>query len=218
MSPESRLVYRDSGLARDEVSALVVRGAASALKPGGFGVLAVSWILDDDDLLETPRQWLAGTGCDAWVFHIGTESALTAAVAWNEDVPEDERAERVARWLDYYRSERIESLSYAVLVLRRSESEKPWLRVVDLPRRRNGPRAAAHVERMFRGVDLADRGPGKPAEGVSLHVRRRWADGHWNDEEALLVCDDGIPIRMAAADGNGPETRRLIELGLLEPA
>jgi protein-L-isoaspartate(D-aspartate) O-methyltransferase len=34
VSPESRLVYRDAGLPRDEVSALVVRGAAGALRPG----------------------------------------------------------------------------------------------------------------------------------------------------------------------------------------
>jgi hypothetical protein len=51
-----------------------------------------------------------------------------------------------------------------------------------------------------------------------LHVRRRWVDGRWDDEESLLVCDDGIPIRMPAADGNGPEAQRLVELGLLEPA
>ena len=217
VSPESRLVYRDSGLARDEVSGLVVRGAARALRPGGFASVAVSWIVADD-LLETPRLWLAGTGCDAWVFHIGTESALSAAVGWNRDAPEAVRGERVAQWLDYYGSERIESLGYAVLVLRRSLAKQPWLRVVRLPRRRSGSRSGAHVERMFRGVDLVDRGPGNPAPGVSLSVRRRWIDGVWEDDEALLVCDEGIPFRMPFADRNEPDGRRLLELGLLEPA
>jgi methylase of polypeptide subunit release factors len=216
VSPESRLVYRDSGLARDEVSGLVVHGAAEALQPGGFAVVAASWIVADD-LLETPRRWLAGTGCDAWVFHIGTESALAAAVAWNYEVPEEERTERVGRWLDYYRSEGIDSLAYGVLVMRHSGAKEPWLRVVRLPRARSGPRSGAHVERMFRGADLAERGPGKPAEGVSLHVRRRWNDGGWEDEDALFVSDDGIPFRLPA-DGDGPHRRRLVELGLLEPA
>lgn len=217
VSPESRLVYRDSGLERDEVSGLVVRGAAAALRPGGFAVVAVSWIVDGD-LLDTPRRWLAGTGCDTWVFHIGTESALAAAVAWNYEVPDDERAERVARWLDYYRSEGIASLAYAVLVLRRSGAEQPWLRVVRLPRARSGPRSGAHVERMFRGVELAERGPGEPADGVVLDVRRRWIDGSWEDQEALLVCDDGIRFRLPPADGDAAQARRLVELGLLEPA
>jgi Methyltransferase domain len=216
VSPESRLVYRDSGLARDEVSGLVVRGAAQILQPGGFAVVAASWIVADD-LLETPRRWLAGTGCDTWVFHIGTESALAAAVAWNYEVPEDERTERVERWLDYYRSEGIESLAYGVLVMRRSDASEPWLRVVRLPRARSGARAGAHVERMFRGADLADGGPGNPADGVSLQVRRRWNGGAWEDEEALLVCRDGIPFRVPA-DGDGAHARRLVELGLLEPA
>ena len=101
-----------------------------------------------------------------------------------------------------------------VLITRRSDTEEPWLRVVRLPRARSGPRAGAHVERMFRGTDLSDRGPGKPAEGVSLRVRRRWSDGAWADDEALLVCDDGIQFRLPA-DG---DARRLVELGLLEPA
>jgi len=217
VSPESRLLYRDAGLARDEVSGLVVRGAANALTRGGIALVAASWVVEDG-LLETPRRWLADTGCDAWVFHIGTETALEAAVAWNEDVPEAEHADRVARWLDYYRSERIASLGYGVLVLRRSETERPWLRVADLPRTRSGPRAGEHVERMFRGVDLADRGPGEPAEGVSLQVRRRWVDGRWEDDEAFLVCDDGIQFRVPPADGNGADARRLVELGLVEPA
>jgi methylase of polypeptide subunit release factors len=216
VSPESRLVYRDSGLARDEVSGLVVRGAAETLRRGGFAAVAASWIVADD-LLDTPRRWLAGTGCDTWVFHIGTESALAAAVAWNQEAPDGERAERVARWLDYYRSERIESLAYGVIVMRRSETEHPWLRVVRLPRGRSGPRSGAHVERMFRGVDLVDRGPGKPADGVSLEVRRRWNDG-WEDDEARLVCDEGIPFRMPPADTNLARACRLVELGLLEPA
>jgi methylase of polypeptide subunit release factors len=217
VSPESRLVYRDSGLNRDEVSRLVTRGAARALRPRGFAAVAVSWIVEDD-VLEKPRRWLSDEGCDAFVFHIGTESALEAAVGWNLEVPEAERTERVAQWIEYYRTEGIESLAYGVLVLRRTESERPWLRMVRLPRGREGPRTGAHVERMFRGVDLADRGPGQPAEGVSLRVRRRWADGAWEDDGALLVCDDGIPFRLPPADGDVAHGRRLVELGLLEPA
>jgi methylase of polypeptide subunit release factors len=217
VSPESRLVYRDSGLERDEVSGLVVRGAANAMRPWGFAAVAASWIVDND-LLETPRRWLAGTGCDAWIFHVGTENALAAAVAWNLEVPDEERPERVASWLDYYRRERIESLAYGVLVLRRSDAKQPWLRVVRLPRARSGARAGAHVERMFCGVDLADHGPGKPAQGVSLEVRRRWMNGAWQDQEAVLVCDDGIPFRLAPTDGDPARAHRLVELGLLEPA
>jgi hypothetical protein len=70
---------------------------------------------------------------------------------------------------------------------------------------------------MFRGVDRAARGPGKPAEGVSLDVRRRWVDGSWQDQEALLVCDDGIPFRLPPAGKDAAHARRLVELGLMEP-
>jgi hypothetical protein len=178
--------------------------------------VAASWIVDDD-LLEPPRRWLAGSGCDAWVFHIGTESALAAAVAWNYEVPEEEREERVARWLEYYRGEGIESLAYGVLVMRRTDKGEPWLRVVRLPRARAGPRSGAHVERMFRGADLADRGPGSPAAGVSLQVRRRWDGATWEDDAALLMDEEGIPFRLPA-DGDAAHSRRLVELGLLDPA
>jgi hypothetical protein len=152
------------------------------------------------------------------IFHIGTESALEAAVGWNLDVTDAERAQRVTQWVDYYSSEGIESLAYGVFVLRRTDSAHPWLRMVRLPRGRAGPRAGAHVERMFRGVDLADCEPGDPAEGVSLRVSKRWVDGAWADEDALLVCDDGIPFRLPPANGHIARGRRLVELGLLEPA
>jgi methylase of polypeptide subunit release factors len=217
VTPESELVYRDSGLARDQVSALVARGAAEAVAPNGFAAVTASWIVDDD-LLAAPREWLDTTGCDAWIFHLGTESALAAAVGWNQPLPDSERAERIARWLEYYRAEGIDSVAYGVLVLRRSRAKRPWLRVVRLPRAKAGPRSAAHVERMFRGVDLAGGGAGDPAPGVSLEVRREWKDGAWKDGEAALVCDDGIPFRMAPANGDNERARRLVEVGLLEPA
>jgi hypothetical protein len=43
-------------------------------------------------------------------------------------------------------------------------------------------------------------------------------NGAWQDEEAVLVCDDGIPFRLAPADGDPARAHRLVELGLLEPA
>jgi methylase of polypeptide subunit release factors len=217
VSPESRLVYRDSGLARDEVSRLMVRGAAGALLPEGFAVVAASWIVGDD-LLESPRRWVAGTGCDTWVFHVGTETALEAAVGWNQELPDEERRNRVAQWIEYYSNEGIESLAYGVFVLRRTRAREPWFRSVRLPRGRAGPRSGTHVERMFRGVDLAGRGAGRPANGVSLRVRHYWVDGAWREDEALLVCEDGISFRMPRVNGDATHARRLVELGLLEPA
>jgi hypothetical protein len=58
------------------------------------------------------------------------------------------------------------------------------------------------------------RGPGRPAQDVSLLVRRRWLDGRWEDEEALLGGDEGIRFRMPLAEGDEAAARRLVELGL----
>src|SRR6476646_6010380 len=43
VSPDTDLVFRDAGLEGDEISRLVVRGAAEHLEPGGFASMLICW-------------------------------------------------------------------------------------------------------------------------------------------------------------------------------
>jgi Methyltransferase small domain len=151
VSPESDLVFRESGLGRDRVSEQIVAGIPGVLEEDGFGSVMISWIVDGE-LVDRPREWAARTGCAVWFFSASSHDALGAAEGWNRDADTpEELEERVARWLDYYAAEGIASLGYGCVVLRRSPPA--WFRSWELPEE-GTPAAGAHVERLFANGDL----------------------------------------------------------------
>jgi methylase of polypeptide subunit release factors len=154
ISPESALVYRDGGLPGDAVSAGLVAELPSHLADGGFGSIAISWISGEEPA-ERPRGWLAGSGCDAWLFHIATDDAFRSALAWNRaaDVEPALLAAKVDEWLAYYERLGIERISYGALVVRRRAGDT-WFRSARLPAKRLRP-ASAHLERMFTAATTA---------------------------------------------------------------
>jgi methylase of polypeptide subunit release factors len=154
ISPETSLVFRDSGLGGDRVSAELVRALPAVLADGAFATVMVSWIADEDDAAARPRSWLEGAGCDAWILHTGTDDPLSAAAGWNRDAPTlEQRSERIERWVEYYRREGIERIAYGAIVLRRRDGDSNWVRAVELPRARLRP-AGPHLERLFAAQDF----------------------------------------------------------------
>lgn len=150
ISPESEFVFRDGGLGRDAVSEHVVRSMPGQLRPGGFGAALIAWVEDG----EAPRSWLAGSGCDAWLFQTWTHDALAAAATWNADALDPEEYERrVGRWLDYYERERIASIGYGALVVRRRADGAGWFSEVTLSGRPT--EAPGQIERLFAGAEAA---------------------------------------------------------------
>ena len=155
ISPDSRYVFRDSGLPGDRVSELLARGLPDVLEPGGYATLLASWAQAADDPAARPREWLDGR-CDAWILHTTTDDPLSNAAVWNRDALDDpgELGEAIDRWTGYYREQGIEALAYGALVLRRRERGNGWSRAAGLPAKPLEP-ASAHLLRMFAGVDAA---------------------------------------------------------------
>ena len=68
ISPSHRFTYRDVGLPGDELSRLVVRGAAAHLAPGGIAAVLGNWLhVSGQDWAERVAEWVAGTGVNAWI-------------------------------------------------------------------------------------------------------------------------------------------------------
>ena len=201
ISPESSFVFRDSGLGRDRVSEHMVRGLPRLLEDGGLATVMVSWIQEGDDEVARPREWLAGSGCDAWILHTGTDDALSAAAGWNRTaVSPEERAEKIDRWLQYFHSERIERISYGAIVLRKRAGARNWLQSTELPRGRFGQSGAA-LERMFAAQDFLDAAATdeelldrrfRIAEDVTLAQQLAQEDGLWALREAELRLEGGL--------------------------
>ncbi|HEY2272671.1 MAG TPA: methyltransferase [Jatrophihabitantaceae bacterium] len=99
--------YRDSGLAGDAVSANLLRGIPGLLAPDGTAALLVNWIVPrDGDWVERVEGWLAGTGCDAWIWQREVVEPAAYVSLWLRDageVPGSPRwRDRYTRWLDWF--------------------------------------------------------------------------------------------------------------------
>jgi methylase of polypeptide subunit release factors len=205
VSPERAYLFRDSGMRGDAVSESVVRAAPDALASGGFASLLISWALDPDDPAARPRNWLDGSGCDAFLLHTSTDDPLETATVWNRDLLDRPEAYAAAldRWLAYYRELGIEQIGYACLVLRKhADGRNGWVESLQLPRAGLRP-AGEHVRRLFETHDrLTEIGPEDALRESRLRVVddavvtqvTRFADGGWQPETLTLQLERGLPF------------------------
>ena len=225
ISPVHEIMYRDGGLDGDGFSQEALTGAARRLHEGGFATVLCSWITEPGaDRLATPRRWLEGSGCDAWVLELANEGPVTYAMLWNA-LPgrkPEVTAKAAGPWLADYRARGIEAISTGAIVLRR-RCGKNWARFDELAVAPRGE-STAHIERVFAAQDylqsLRDDSELLTATLTlapgTLLVERRQPDGVL--ERARLTVDEGIPLPgrvpvsvapvLAALDGRRP----LVEL------
>jgi SAM-dependent methyltransferase len=191
ISPDSTYVYRDSGHARDTLCEEIVRGVPALLAEGGFAHILVSWAHargDGDEWAAPLRDWVRGTGCDAWLLHYKTEDPLAHAAGWLGPLASSSEGEHEAaldRWLAYLRSEEIEAVGYGAVVLRRRSGASNWVRLDEIPIDRLEP-ASAHTLRVFAAEDFL---AALPDESALLDERLALVDAHRLEQE--LVCRDG---------------------------
>jgi methylase of polypeptide subunit release factors len=237
ISPDSELVFRDGGHARDELSRAVVHGLAEHLADGGVATTLASWAHGKDEDWSRPvRDWIAGSGCDAIVVRYVCDDDVGYAVKWAAD-------DSVDRWLDYYRDSGIGQISTGAVVLRRRDGRRShWVEAVDAftgP----SPSAGAQLERMFAGRDLLESSPDLLREHLALVPHRLqeslvWTGDAYAPQHLALTLDDGVGIEgplqapalrtLFGLDGSRPleelpdardalpTIERLLELGFVE--
>jgi methylase of polypeptide subunit release factors len=200
ISPETALVFRDSGLPGDTVSAQLVGELPVHLEEEAFGTILISWVAGEDPTLR-PRAWLEGHGCDAWILHTSTDDPLKAASQWNrtvEGTPED-FAQRVDAWLEYYARLGIEAIAYGAVVMRRRSGGGTWTRMAELPASR--PQAASdHLLRLFAAQDFLTATPDEAlldrrftlVERAYFDRTARVDSGGWTETSAAVRLAEGI--------------------------
>jgi methylase of polypeptide subunit release factors len=200
ISPETELVFRDSGLPGDTVSAELVAELPAYLEEDAFGTILVSWAAGEDPTLR-PRAWLEGHGCDAWILHTAADDPLKVASQWNRPVDgtPEEFAQRVDAWVEYYARLGIEAIAYGAVVMRRRSGGGNWTRMAELPASR--PQAASdHLLRLFAAQDFLAT---TPAEALLdrrfMLVERAYFDrtarvesGGWTETSAAVRLAEGI--------------------------
>jgi methyltransferase family protein len=190
ISPDSTYVYRDSGRPRDTLCRRIVGDVAGVLAEGAFAHVLVSWVHrpgEGQEWAEPLRDWVRGTGCDAWLLHYRTDDPLAHAAGWLGPLAaEPERYEAaLGRWLGYLRREEIEAIGYGAVVLRRRDGTPNWVRLDEIPIERLGP-ATEHTLRVFAAEDYL---AGLVDERALLDERFALVETHRLEQE--LVCRDG---------------------------
>jgi hypothetical protein len=137
VSPDATFAYRDSGLPADELCRRIVQDVPRFLADGGFAHLLVSWVHPPERWAEPLREWVDGSGCDAWLLHFGSQDPLSHSAQWLSPLAAaDEYEAALDRWLAYLEDAGIEAIGYGAVVLRRRQRGPNWIRedAVDLER------------------------------------------------------------------------------------
>ncbi|MFC4001008.1 methyltransferase [Prauserella oleivorans] len=124
--PRVDYVYRDSGLAGDDASALVVRQLPSFLTDGGVGHLLASWLhVGGEDWSDRVTRWLPH-GTDAWFVQRDVADPALYVGTWLRDAGIDPRSpEGIAKagaWLDWFADHDVRGIGFGFVTLRRTGS------------------------------------------------------------------------------------------------
>lgn len=120
-------VYRDSGLAGDDASALVVRQLPGFLTDGGVGQLLASWLhVTGEDWDDRVARWLPG-GTDAWFLQRDVADPVLYVGTWLHDAGIDPASDlgraKTREWLDFFSTYNVEGIGFGFVTLRRTDGD-----------------------------------------------------------------------------------------------
>ena len=218
ISPETRYIYRDSGLHGDQITRTIVGRVPEYLRERGYCQILCNWAhVSGQDWPARLAGWFEGTGCDAWAMCTDTLDAAGYAAKWIRHTERDDADQfdrRFDEWTEYYQQERIEAVSGGVITMRRRSGGVNWFRADDGPEKMLGP-AGDGVLRSFEAHDFLDTVPDdeplmqqrlRVAPEVRLHQGFEPSPEGWSVIESELQLARGL-----AYSGNvDPYMARLI--------
>jgi SAM-dependent methyltransferase len=203
VSPQSELIYRDSGLPGDAFCERILRTAPAHLAEGGFAQVMCNWVrIASQNWLERLAGWFEGSGCDVWIVHWTSTEPGDYARNWliqsEQPLTPEGLAEEFERWVTYYEQHRIEAIDFGVITLRRRTGRENWMRV-DADRDPDHCTGASFLAG-FTARDLIDRlGDDCALEEIALACqpelrvsqRLRPADSGWSVDGADCILGEG---------------------------
>lgn len=159
ISPGSRFVYRDGGMAGDDLCRSLVRGAAEHLEPGGYCQLLANWQhVKGEDWHDRLAGWVAGTGLDAWVVQREVQDVAQYAELWLRDGGDHltdaaDYQSRYNAWLDAFEAAQVEGIGFGWITLRAGGADRPTVRIEEWPHTVEQP-LGPHIEQWFARQDF----------------------------------------------------------------
>ncbi|GGO89337.1 DUF7059 domain-containing protein [Wenjunlia tyrosinilytica] len=191
ISPAGRFVYRDAGMAGDDLCRTLIGQAAERLNDGGYCQLLANWQhVEGEDWHERLAGWIAPTGCDAWVVQREVQDPAQYAELWLRDGGDHrgdpvDYAARYDEWLDEFERQRVKGIGFGWITLRKAGSDRPAVRIEDWPHPVEQP-LGEHIERWFARQDfLRDHD-----DAALLATRLRLADDVVQEQMGLPGSED----------------------------
>lgn len=220
--------YRDSGLAGDGVCRALLQQLPDRLRPGGTAQLLANWIIDGNGTwADRVGGWLAGRGCDAWIWQREVAETGRYVALWLRDAGEQPGTsrwnERYDEWMGWFDSHGVAAIGMGCVTLRRTGSSNVVCE--DVPQAVEQPSGSAIDSWFERSAWLARTSDRelfavalRRADDCELEVRFAGPSGwsasarrlvqtrglHWDLEidepTATLIggCDGSVPVGVAA--------------------
>ncbi|KQB85428.1 DUF7059 domain-containing protein [Corynebacterium oculi] len=123
-------VYRDSGLALDGASRLVLSQAPRHLRPGGTAHAVAAWVhREGESWRSRVASWLPSHGVQAWVLQRDVADPALYVGTWLRDESLDPRSAEAARrtgeWLDFFEQEGVTGVGFGFVALERLPDDEP---------------------------------------------------------------------------------------------
>jgi len=202
VSPQQRWAYRDAGFQADELSARMVREAASHLTDGGFATLLVSWVAEDEDSPdERALAWTKELDCDSWILPVWEADPLDHAATWNVELAKNAKAFGTALddWTQYLGRLGVRWVSEGAILLHRRPGRRHTARVDQVDEDaledagdqvRRAFAARARLSELEKPTDLLD-APLAVAATVQLERELKPRRGRTAVETAYIHLDEG---------------------------
>jgi methylase of polypeptide subunit release factors len=206
ISPESGLIFRDSGTVGDGLSRQIVREAPAHLNEGGFAAIRCNWTLRSGETGTGPvASWVMNSECDALLLFSHAEYALDYAANWNRLFLPRRQAEfeaRLARWLEYFKTLGVEAVGTGCVILRKRSGTGHWIRTDHLTGM-GDPEGGRLILRMFAAQDWiatsADplKGVFGPSPDIRIEQVASFEGGRFGIREVAFSFIGGLQLRVA---------------------
>jgi hypothetical protein len=170
--------YRDSGLAGDGISRALIEQLPTVLAPGGTAQLLANWVIGPGQGWdERLTGWLAGRGCDAWIWQREVADPGEYVTMWLRDAGElpgtDHWNRHYDEWMSWFEANDVAAVGMGLVTLWRTDDAEVQVVCEDVPQSVEQP-SGATIARWIR--------------------RRRWLAGLSPDDllEVALCCTNGV--------------------------
>lgn len=224
-----RLTYRESTLAGDELVRRVVTEGAAHLAPHGRLQVLANWAhVTGKPWDQRIHDWVAPTGCDAYVVQREVLDPAEYVELWLADaglLGSDGYRTAYAQWLDYFAALGIEAVGMGWLSLRAAGRADPYVEIADWPWPVEQPLGRAYaarddaldlllqlsdqeiLARRWRlAPDVVQETTGRPGAADFEHVVLRQTRGFRHAEPVdtalggvMGACDGELPLAVIVA-------------------